>query len=196
MSSFFNRNYDRLMEPVERRSFRAVRERLLPQVQGAVLEIGAGTGVNFPCYRDADRVVAIEPDAVMLRAAAARARASRVPIELIQAGAERLPFPADQFDTVVGTLVFCTIPDPVAALREIRRVCKPGGKLVLFEHVKMEHPALGLLQEGLTPIWKRMCGGCHLNRNTLRLVEEAGFRILRTEWMYRKLFLIVEGENP
>ncbi|WP_276352380.1 class I SAM-dependent methyltransferase [Cohnella caldifontis] len=196
MGSFFNRYYDRLMGPVERRICHPVRERLLPQIRGAVLEIGSGTGVNFPYYRQADRVAAIEPEPVMREVSAKRARQSRVPIEVIDAGAERLPFESDTFDAAVGTLVFCTIPDPKTALEEIRRVCKPGGTLVLFEHVKMDQPALGKLQDWLTPAWKRMCGGCHLNRNTLQHVEQAGFRIRRTERMYKNLFLIVEAENP
>jgi ubiquinone/menaquinone biosynthesis C-methylase UbiE len=196
MSAFFNKYYDTLMSPLEKNRFRPVRERLLGQARGNVLEIGSGTGVNFSYYRHADKVIAIEPEPSMLEKSLDRARHSKIPIEVVRAVAEHLPFPADRFDSVVGTLVFCTIPDPAAALREIRRVCKPGGRLLLFEHVRLNHPFWGGLQDWLTPAWKRMCGGCRLNRSTLDLVGQTGFQVLRTEWLYKKLFLIVEARNP
>jgi ubiquinone/menaquinone biosynthesis C-methylase UbiE len=124
-----------------------------------------------------------------------RVEQAAVPIEVVRASAESLPFLSNSFDIVVGTLFLCTIPDPLAALSEIRRVCKPGGTVFLFEHVRSDHNLMGKLQDWLTPAWKRLCGGCHLNRNTLELVKQAGFQITDVEWMYKKLFLIVGAKN-
>ncbi|WP_274651316.1 class I SAM-dependent methyltransferase [Paenibacillus humicola] len=195
MSAWFNRYYDTLMKPLENGSFRSIRTHLLERASGRVLEIGSGTGINFPYYRFAESVSAIEPDEGMLQASLVRAQRSAVPIEVRQGSAERLPFPTDAFDTVVGTLVFCTIPDPATALSEIRRVCKPGGGMLLFEHVKLQHPVWGRMQEWLTPGWSRLCGGCRLNRDTLAAVRLAGFRIARIEWKMKGLFIIVEAVN-
>lgn len=195
MSRFFNTYYDTLMKPLERRAFHAIRKQLLEQARGTVLEIGAGTGINFSYYRHADKVTAVEPEPSMLEQSLIRAQLSDIPIEVIRAGAEKLPFHPNSFDCVVGTLVFCTIPDPHAALAEIRRVCKPDGKILLFEHVRLDHPVWGKLQDWLTPSWKRLCGGCHLNRRSLEWVERAGFKVISIEWIYRRLFLIVEAKN-
>lgn len=195
MSPFFNRYYDTIMKPLETKSFRPIRESLLAKARGTALEIGSGTGVNFPLYRSPDKVVAIEPDPVMVAQSLKRAEHATVPIEVVQAGAEQLSFESNRFDSVVCTLVLCTIPDPHAALAEIRRVCKPGGTLLLFEHVLLEHPIWSAMQHGLTPAWKKMCGGCHLNRNSLALVQQAGFPITHIEWKYKKLFLVAEARN-
>ncbi|UUZ82011.1 class I SAM-dependent methyltransferase [Paenibacillus sp. P26] len=143
MSGLFNKYYDRLMAPLEDRAFAPIRRRLLRKAKGTVLEVGSGTGINFPYYGEADRVFAVEPETVMLEQSLARAGLAAVPIEVVQAGAERPPFPADYFDTVVGTLVFCTIPDPLAAMHEIRRVLRPGGTVLLLEHVRLRHPVWG-----------------------------------------------------
>jgi ubiquinone/menaquinone biosynthesis C-methylase UbiE len=195
MSRLFNSYYDSLMKPLEKRAFHKIREQLLLRANGAVLEIGSGTGINFKYYQHADKVTAIEPEWSMREKSLKLAKQSPVPIEVVRASAERLPFYPDSFDTVVGTLVFCTIPDPLAALQEVRRVCKPGGLILLFEHVRVNHPIGGALQDWLTPAWKRLCSGCHLNRNTLQLIEQAGFRIAHAEWKYKKLILVVEARN-
>jgi ubiquinone/menaquinone biosynthesis C-methylase UbiE len=196
MGTWFERWYDRLMGPLEKRGFGKIRESLLSKAEGRVLEIGSGTGFNFPYYEKADEVIAIEPQALMLEKSLERAKHSRVPITVISADAERLPFPDNHFDTVVGILVLCTIPDPEKALTEIRRVCKPDGKVLLFEHVRLNNPFLGPLQDWLTPVWKRLCDGCHLNRNTLDTVKHAGFNVVRIERFYRNIFLVVEAVNP
>lgn len=159
------------------------------------MEIGSGTGLNFPFYDQAQKVIAVEPDALMREQSLPRASRGRVPIEVISAGAENLPFPDNSFDTVVGTLVLCTIPDPFIALQEIRRVCKPDGKVLFFEHVRMNRPVLGRLQDWLTPVWKRLCDGCHLNRNTLELIGRTGFQAVRVEGYANGLFLAIEAEN-
>lgn len=195
MGKWFPKLYDTLMKPLEKGRFQAIRKLLIYKAQGRVLEIGSGTGLNFPYYVYADKVTAIEPNALMREQSLCRIKESRILIDVISADAEKLPFSDNTFDTVVGTLVFCTIPDPVKALDEIRRVCKPEGKLLLFEHVRINDPILGPLQDCLTPVWKLLCDGCHLNRNSLELVKRAGFRVNRIERYYNRIFFVVEAIN-
>ncbi|OUM87883.1 MAG: methyltransferase type 11 [Bacillus thermozeamaize] len=198
LSWWFPKLYDHLMEPLERSGLRRIRQQLLKEAQGKVLEIGSGTGANFPFY-DPVRVqcvIAVEPAEQMRRRSLAKIEQAAVPVDVVAAGAENLPFPDAFFDTVVGTLVFCTIPDPEKALQEVRRVCKPGGKVLIFEHVRLESPFLARLQDLLTPVWKRLCDGCHLNRNTLQLVRRSGLQVKRVESFYRDLFLVIEAVNP
>jgi len=182
------------MAPVERGGFQAIRQQLLRHARGKVLEIGAGTGVNFPYYTEAERVIALDPTPAMVERSLPRTTQVAVPIEVIVANAEALPFPDHTFDTVVGTLVCCTIPDPCQALCEMRRICKPAGKVLFFEHVRVHHPLVGRLQDWLTPLWKRMAGGCHLNRNTLALIKQAGFEVTCIEPQYQELFLVIEAK--
>lgn len=198
LSWWFPKLYDHLMEPLERSGLRRIRQQLLKEAQEKVLEIGSGTGANFPFY-DPVRVqcvIAVEPAEQMRRRSLAKIEQAAVPVDVVAAGAENLPFPDAFFDTVVGTLVFCTIPDPEKALQEVRRVCKPGGKVLIFEHVRLESPFLARLQDLLTPVWKRLCDGCHLNRNTLQLVRRSGLQVKRVESFYRDLFLVIEAVNP
>ncbi|MFC4765998.1 class I SAM-dependent methyltransferase [Effusibacillus consociatus] len=195
MCKWFTRLYDTLMEPLERRGFREIRKNLVRKAEGKVLEIGSGTGLNFPFYEKAEQVIAIEPEPLMREKSIPRVTAARVRIEVISAGAEDLPFPDNSFDTVVGTLVLCTIPDSYKAMEEIRRVCKPDGKVLFFEHVRLNHPVLCRLQDWLTPVWKRLCDGCHLNRNTLELIGQIGFEVIRVEGYARDLFLVIEATN-
>ena len=186
--------YDTVMAPVERGGFQAIRKQLLRHASGKVLEIGSGTGVNFPYYTETERVIALDPTPAMVERSLPRTTQVAVPIEVIVANAEALPFPDHTFDTVVGTLVCCTIPDPCQALCEMRRICKPAGKVLYFEHVRVHHPLVGRLQDWLTPLWKRMAGGCHLNRNTLALIKQAGFEVTCIEPHYQELFLVIEAK--
>lgn len=196
MGKWFPRLYDTLMGPFERRGFGAIRRQLIQKASGEVLEIGSGTGLNFPFYVNAKKVTAIEPEPLMKQLSLPRAQQAHVHIEVLSADAENLPFPDNHFDSVVCTLVLCTIPDPIKALEEISRVCKPDGQLFLFEHVKMDHhPFLGQLQERLTPLWRRLCDGCHLNRPTLELVKQAGFKVIHIKRYYKDIFLVAEAIN-
>ncbi|TWT07885.1 class I SAM-dependent methyltransferase [Planococcus sp. CPCC 101016] len=195
MAGWFPRIYDAAMKPVEKTHFEKIRADLIRRAQGRVLEIGFGTGANFRYYRNVDRVDAIEPNPAMGKQAAKRIKKSPIPIFTYQAIAEELPFPDNTFDSVVATLVFCTIPDPIRAIQEIRRVSRPGAKILLFEHVKMDRKILGQTQEALTPIWRRLCDGCHLNRNTLGLVEQSGLNIQKVTSNYGGLFLTIECTN-
>ncbi|GAB7388445.1 class I SAM-dependent methyltransferase [Bacillaceae bacterium] len=195
MSTFFAKYYDALLEPWERKGFREIRKKLVGKARGKVLEIGSGTGLNFPYYEQAETVVAIEPEPHMRKKSVVRAQKAQVPIKVMDGDGQDLPYPDDSFDTVVVTLVLCTVPDPVLALQEIRRVCKPKGQVLLFEHVRLNHPVWGRLQDWLTPLWKRLCDGCHLNRNTLELIEKAGLRVIHLEKYYKDIFLVIDAVN-
>jgi ubiquinone/menaquinone biosynthesis C-methylase UbiE len=152
------------------------RRKALARAHGEVLEIGVGTGLNLPLYGPAvRRVRAVEPDGAMLRRARPRAEALPLPIEIVQGTAEALPADDASVDCVVGTWVLCTIPDPVRALVEVRRVLKPGGTYVFAEHVRSETRALAALQHALTPCWRCAAGGCELDRDTLGALQRAGF---------------------
>lgn len=197
MGNLFARLYDDVMEPFERSGFRDIRKDLVHKADGIVLEIGSGTGLNFPYYDNEQvrKLFAIEPNTIMLKQSLFRAKQSSVPIEVILAGAEEVPFPDNYFDTIVVTLVLCTIPYPVKALEEIRRVCKPSGKILICEHVRLDYPILGYLQDMLTPLWKHVADGCHLNRDTVKLIKDVGFEIVDIERYYKSIFLAIEIRN-
>ena len=175
--------YDRLGGVAERTWMGERRARLLAGVRGAVLEIGGGTGANLPHYRDADRITVSEPDPFMRRRLRTKLDNARVPVELSPAGAEALPFPDGSFDAVVSTLVLCTVPDQGAALGEIRRVLRPGGRLLFIEHVRA-HGSTARLQDRIEPLWGLLFGGCHPNRDTVAAIAEAGFEIETPERFY------------
>jgi len=174
--------YDSMMAGAERSFMRKAREYVVGGATGRVLEIGAGTGASFSYYQDgAEVIVATEPDPFMLRRAERRAQEIGRPIELKQAPAEELPFDDGSFDTVVSTLVLCTVRDPQKALSEIRRVLKPGGQMRFYEHVRFEHPFGAFWQDLVTPLWQWVGAGCHPNRDTARSIVEAGFAIQELE---------------
>lgn len=195
MGKLFPTFYDLAMMPLERTKFKKIRSELIPKAKGRVLEIGYGTGVNFPYYENASSVDAIEPSREMMKRASRNIAQSTIPIKTHLVGAEHLPFEDHYFDTVVATLVFCTIPDPVVALNEIKRVTRPNGKILFFEHVRMDERFLGKTQDFLTPSWKKICDGCHLNRDTLDLITSCGLTIDQLDSYYKGLFLTVECTN-
>jgi ubiquinone/menaquinone biosynthesis C-methylase UbiE len=195
LSSTFPKWYDFFMGPLERRKFKRVRQDLLKSATGKVLEIGSGTGINFPLYKNVDRVIAIEPSQPMIQQSMSKLDSAMVPIEMVNASAERLPFEDHTFDTVVATLVFCTIPNVEEAINELKRVCKPNGKILLFEHVKMENSVLSSMQESLTPLWKKICDGCCLNRETLKAFTSQGLKVERVVKFYKDLFIVAELRN-
>jgi ubiquinone/menaquinone biosynthesis C-methylase UbiE len=167
--------YDAVLAPLEGLGLRRWRQRVVAPASGQVLEIGAGTGLNLAHYRQATDIVLSEPDRAMLSGARARIARSHWDVHLVAADAEALPFPSGSFDTVVATLVFCTIPHPEAAFAEVRRVLRPGGTLRLLEHVRTPRRWVARLQDSLTPLWKHLANGCHLNRCSLRTAQEQGF---------------------
>lgn len=168
------RLYDLFARLGERRGFADVRARLVADLEGDVLEIGAGTGLTLPHYRRAARVVAVEPTPSMAARLRTRANEAPVPVEVVDARAEHLPFPDASFDHVVCALVLCSVADLEAALAEIRRVLRPEGTLVLLEHVRGTG-RVARWQDRLTPIHRRIMDGCHLNRETAAAVAAAGF---------------------
>ena len=168
--------YDHMNASAERRWMGAHREALLSGARGEVLEIGGGTGANLPHYRDVRRVTISEPDPFMREKLWPKLENARIPVEVSDAGAEALPFPDGAFDTVVSTLVLCTVPDQRAALREIRRVLRPGGRLLFIEHVRGEGRA-ARWQDLITPLWRRLAAGCRPNRDTVAAMRTAGFRV-------------------
>lgn len=171
--------YDIALAPLELARLARLRRQVVSAACGAVLEVGAGTGINFSHYRQDARVFALDESREML--AAARKRPCRACATVTQADAQSLPFAAHTFQTVLGTLVFCSIPDPARALAEIRRVLQPGGLLLLLEHTRGHHPLAAALTDWLNPVWFALNGSCHLNRRTAHTVAEAGFNVVSME---------------
>ena len=177
-------------EPYRRRAVRAAR--------GRILELGVGSGLNLPLYERGTQVVGLDPSAKLL-SMARQATADRAQsIELIEGSAESLPLPDHEFDTVVTTWTMCSIPDLPKALAEVRRVLKADGKLVFAEHGRAPEATVVRWQNALTPVWKRIGGGCHLNRAIDQLISAAGFRVdgLKTGYMKgpRPMTFMYEGE--
>ena len=154
------------------------RSKVIPQARGRVLEVGIGTGLNMPFYDKArvGSIVGVDPALRMHRLALRRIRASGLTVELIGLSAETLTAEDASFDTVVSTYTLCTIPDPLSALREMRRVLVPGGKLLFSEHGRAPDPEVRAWQTRLQPYWSRVSGGCMLDRDIPALLSEAGFR--------------------
>ena len=183
-----------------RRMIDPLRQETAGQARGVVLEVGVGTGLNVPFYLPGkvERVEAVDPDAAMLRYARKRLSTARVPIRLTQAPVEALPFADETFESVVATLVFCSVTDPQRGLREIKRVLKPGGTLLLVEHVRAEAAIAARVQDALVPVTTRLAGNCHWNRDTARTVTDAGFQITRLRQLGGKLqpIIVLQAIRP
>ena len=165
------------------------RQRLLSAAEGRILEIGVGSGHNFRYYSErANHVIGLDPSPKLLSMAreTIRSQAFLFPVELLQASAEAIPLRSGSLDTVVTTWTLCTIPNVTSALAEMCRVLKPDGRFLFVEHGLSPDPAVRRWQDRLTPIWRRISGGCHLNRAISQLVQDAGFRIDRIETGYMK----------
>ncbi|BAD41795.1 class I SAM-dependent methyltransferase [Symbiobacterium thermophilum] len=156
------------------------RERLVREARGRVLEIGVGTGHNLPFYHPSvtTELVGIDLSPGML--ARARSKPCRVPVTLLEMDAQEMAFPDASFDTVVASYVFCTIPDPVRALREAGRVCRPDGRILLLEHVRIDRPIIGPLMDLAAPLVAGIIG-CHINRRTVENVRLAGLKVEKVE---------------
>jgi ubiquinone/menaquinone biosynthesis C-methylase UbiE len=174
--------YDRMLARTEKAGLRAFRARLLESAQGRVLEIGAGTGANLPLYGPSVEMLTVtEPEAPMARRLARRLREQSRAAELVEAGAERLPLADARFDTVVSTLVLCTVVDPLRALREVWRVLKPGGQFLFIEHVRSDEPRLAKWQDRLNGLNRIVAHGCNCNRSTVDAILQSGFTIRSLE---------------
>jgi len=180
-SRFFALTYDRQLAKVEKAGLRLLREGLIGQASGRVLEIGAGTGANLPLYGAAvESLTLTEPERPMLRRLERRARDHAPSATVLRAPAEDLPFEDGTFDTVVSTLVLCGVSDQPRALRQVRRVLRPGGRLLFLEHVRSDELKLARLQDRMNGV-SRFVGGCDCNRPTLNSIRAAGFDVTEIE---------------
>ncbi len=162
------------------------RTKLVPLARGRVLEVGIGSGLNLPFY-DADRVSGVwglDPSEELTARAREAAEQAPFDVEFVTAGSEQIPLDTASFDTVVVTYTLCTIPDAVAALREMARVLKPGGRLLFCEHGVAPDAGVRRWQDRLDPIWSRLGGGCRLNRDIPDLIRQGGFEVTGLETMY------------
>lgn len=177
MSWWFAPCYDAFMRRSEDACVRGWRRELLADARGEVLDLGAGTGANLTFFDRTANVVAAEPDAAMAKRLREHARTLGRRVDVIDAAAESLPFVDHAFDAVVSTLVLCTVDDVDRALSEIKRVLRPGGKLIFLEHVASDDPSRYRWQRVFEPIWTPFAGGCHVTRRTHESIARAGFYI-------------------
>jgi ubiquinone/menaquinone biosynthesis C-methylase UbiE len=173
------------------RELRPYRERVVSRAEGRVLEIGIGSGLNLPFYGTrVEQIIGLEPAARLLEMAQGRAGRSKQPVTFVAGSAEAIPLDDHSIDTVVTTWTLCSIPDALGALKEMRRVLRPGGQLLFVEHGLAPEDNIQRWQNRLTPLWKRIGGGCHLNRPIRTLIESAGFDITSLDTGY------VKGPKP
>ena len=175
---FFSAIYDRGLQASEDAGLRRMREELLAEARGRVVELGAGTGANTDLYPDAvEELILAEPDPHMTKRLRERLAGSAREATIVEAPAESLPVEAGSCDTAVVTMVLCTVPDPRAALVEMARVLRPGGKLLFLEHVRSEEPGLARWQDRFEVPWRYFADGCRCNRDTLTAISAAGFEL-------------------
>ncbi len=162
------------------------RKKVVPLAEGTVLEIGIGTGFNLPYYDPAKvkKVIGLDPSEASWKLAGERAKDLPFPVEFIGLPGEQIPLDDKSVDTVLVTFSLCTIPDPVKALEGMRRVLKPGGKLVFCEHGAAPDADVLKWQNRVNPVWRTLFGGCNLNRQMPSLIESSGFRITDLQSMY------------
>jgi len=180
----FSAAYDRGFKGAEDAGLREMRRELLTQARGRVLELGAGTGLNLEHYPQAiESLTMVEPDPHMTKQLRQKLADSgrSAEVSVVEAPGEELPFPDSSFDTVVVTLVFCTVPDQAASLSEIKRVLAPGGELLFLEHVRAHDEGLAKWQDRLEGPWKFLADGCRCNRDTVSAIGAAGFELGEVE---------------
>lgn len=166
----------------------AERAKLIPQARGRVLELGIGTGLNLPFYdaRKVTGIFGVDPAVEMNKKARERAAKSLIAVEIVALELAQIAADDHSFDTAVTTFTLCTIPDAVAALEEVRRVLKPEGELLFCEHGLSPDASVHAWQQRLSPLWKPLAGGCHLDRDIPAIIEAGGFRIIEMEKRYLK----------
>ena len=162
------------------------REKIVPQAQGRILEVGMGSGINIPYYdpQKVEKVWGLEPSDGMRKKAQHRVAAAPFNLEWLDLPGEEIPLDNDSVDTIVLTYTLCTIPDWLSAIKQMRRVLKPGGKLLFSEHGKAPDSAVQKWQERINPLWMKLAGGCHLNRDIPQLLTEGGFNIKQQDTLY------------
>ena len=169
-----------------------MRQKVVPQAFGHVLEIGIGTGLNMPHYdpQKVSRITGLDPALELQPKARRRIDDSGIPVELMGLSAETIPLPSCHFDSAVVTYALCSIPDAISALREVRRVLKPGATLLFCEHGLSPDAGVARWQNRLQPLWGPIASGCHINRDIPTLLQSAGFRLVELEQGY------VTGPKP
>lgn len=193
--SLFTKIYDRAMLPLEKRYIKRIRKTILRYAHGTVLEIGVGTGANFPFYPKGVNVIGIEPNEEMLRQARAKLDSTKAPVELLLGQAESLPFADESFDTVLATLVLCSVHNLDKSLKELNRVLKPNGTIIVFEHIRLDDPRwVGFFQDVFTPSWAYICDGCHLNRDTIKEAQKY-FEFENISEHFKRLFITAVGKR-
>ena len=191
---YLERREERRPDPVARE----LRRRVLAGLRGEVLELGCGDGRAFELYGSGvDRLLAVEPDAVAREMAAGRGRDAAIPIEVVDGDATALPAADATFDAAVVVWVLCSVPDPAAALRELRRVLKRGGELRFYEHVRSPHALFRGLQRAADRLfWTRALGGCKTTRNTAAGIAAAGFELVELERGFHSSSLLTITSAP
>lgn len=156
--------------------FYKLRQQLIPMASGKVIEIGIGSGLNLPFYSPDVQVTGVDPSLELQEYAVEVARESNMAVDFIARGCEEIPVPDNQFDTAVITWTLCSVPDPSLALAEVRRVLKPEGRLIFSEHGLSPHAPVARWQKRINPVWRKIGGGCNLDRKTDELIEQNGFK--------------------
>lgn len=181
--------FDTFMFPLEKLGIRELRMKIIPQAEGSILEIGAGTGVNLK-HLNPDKISSLVlSDLELGKNILRKAKHLHCPISLQESDVQTLPFPDETFDGVIATLVFCSVENPQEGLAEIHRVLKPKGRFYYIEHVISESPGLAAAQNFLNPGWKHMASGCNLNRDTEALLDPAGFKIITRYQKGRRILI-------
>ena len=187
--------YDLMEAPMERLRFASWRRKLMGRIAGpTALEVGVGTGKNLIFYPDDLDITAIDLSPRMLERARKRANKLNLNVNLQEMDVEHLNFADDSFDTVFATFVFCSVPDPIAGLQELRRVCKPDGKLLLLEHMRPENFVLGLIFDLFNPIIVRMMGA-NINRRTINNIRQVGWQIKAEECLSSDIVRMIEAAS-
>lgn len=190
----FARCYDLMQGPMESGMLARWQKQLWAEARGRVLEVGVGTGRNFAFYPPDVQVTGIDFSERMLEKARRRQRKQGTQVELLLMDAQEMSFPDASFDTVVSTCVFCTVPDPVAGLREVRRVLRPEGQLLMLEHVRSSRPVLGLGMDALNPV-VRFLVGTEINRDTVTNVREAGLEVISVDRLWLDILLLIKAKR-
>ena len=173
------------------------RQKVVPQAEGNVLEVGIGSGLNLPFYDKSKvkKIWGLDPSEELNRMASKVATEENLEVDFIISGAENIPLPDDHVDTVLITYTMCTIPEVEQANQEMKRVLKPGGKMIFCEHGKAPDPNIHKWQNRVNPFWKKIAGGCNLNRDIPDLIEASGFKLENLETMYLPSTPKIAGYN-
>ena len=170
-----------------------VRMEYVPLAKGRILEVGMGSGLNLPYYDPAKvkKIWGLDPSVQLMKIAKKKAAKAPFPVEFIERSGEDIPIDNKSMDTVLVTYSLCSIPDILKALNEMNRVLKPGGMLIFCEHGKAPDKVIMKWQDRINPTWTKISGGCHINRNIIRLVRENGFKIIKSESKYSSPFKLI-----